>query len=511
MVGLVSSGSEIDGTGYNVLITSAAFNQIEAWVAQDDATSPVDVAATAVSAAPGAGYVNSGVVTLSVTVAQALTVSGSPSLSLNDGGTATYDAAKSSSTVLVFDYVIQPSQSTSALAVTGLNTNGATISTAAGQPATITGVAGSFPGLSINSGLIGGFNINQQFELIYLAYFNRAGDGGGFNFWAGQNTAAQAHGQGAATALTNIANSFAPQPETYALYPILSTPGLNLQSGSAQAALGTFINNVYLNLFGRAADASGRAYWLGQVTSGAIGLGAAALAIANGAQGADAIDVQNKVTVALDFTTRTSAAGLGLGSSLPASYVTAMHSVLSGVDGGALNDASVTAGENATSAYIASARPATSSLVDLAGPGTGNAMAAAAVTGPLPSPAMTMIAMSGTRLDPGGGSNAIGIAAGVADATIVLHAGATDTIAGFDPAAGDRLDLASLLAETQASAQDFLARPGAYLTLAAQGADAVLSFDPRGHAAGTAVAVLEGLSDPTVGLDALIQAGAIRV
>jgi hypothetical protein len=39
VVGVVSSESVTNGTGYNNLITTAEFNRIEAWVQQDDATS----------------------------------------------------------------------------------------------------------------------------------------------------------------------------------------------------------------------------------------------------------------------------------------------------------------------------------------------------------------------------------------------------------------------------------------------------------------------------------------
>jgi V8-like Glu-specific endopeptidase len=38
VVGIVSSESNVDQTGYNTLITSAVFNQIEQWVKADDAT-----------------------------------------------------------------------------------------------------------------------------------------------------------------------------------------------------------------------------------------------------------------------------------------------------------------------------------------------------------------------------------------------------------------------------------------------------------------------------------------
>ena len=200
------------------------------------------------------------------------------------------------------------------------------------------------------AGLIDGLTTSQQLELIYIGYFNRAADGAGFAFWAGQNVQAQASGQSAATSLTNIANSFTPQPETLALYPFLGSAS-NLASPAGQASLTTLINNVFSNLFGHTADPGGLTYWLGQITSGAVGLGAAILAIANGATGADAIELQNKITVAVDFTTRTQAAGLGTSS---ASFLAAAHSVLTGVDGTSLNDASVTAGITATTTFIAS-------------------------------------------------------------------------------------------------------------------------------------------------------------
>ena len=152
----------------------------------------------------------------------------------------------------------------------------------------------------------------------------------------------------------NIANSFRTRrPETCALpRTFLATPDLNLNTPAAQAGLTSFISSLYENLFDRAPDAPGEAYWVGQLTSSSVGLGAAALEIANGATGTDAIEVENKIAVALDFTTRTAAAGLGETATLPASFVTAAHTVLNGVDGAWPNDASVTAGKNGTTAYI---------------------------------------------------------------------------------------------------------------------------------------------------------------
>ena len=206
------------------------------------------------------------------------------------------------------------------------------------------------PGVT-SSGLLSSLSLDQQTELIYVGYFNRSADGGGFGFWEGQNTSAQAAGQSAAVALTNIANSFTPQPETIAAYPFLGSSNVNLSDPAVQAQVGTLISNVYQNLFGHAPDSGGATYWLGQLTSGAIPLGKAVLAIANGATGPDAIILENKIAVALDFTTRTTAANLTVNSALLAEAKT----VLAGVDAVSLNDASVTSAEALTTAYIATA------------------------------------------------------------------------------------------------------------------------------------------------------------
>ena len=196
-------------------------------------------------------------------------------------------------------------------------------------------------------------SLDQQTELIYIGYYNRAADAGGFNFWEGQDATAQAGGQSAAVALTNIANSFAPQAETEAIYPFLSNPNPNFSNPTVQAGLATFVGNVYENLFDHAADSGGLSYWTGQIETGAVGLGAAVLAIAGGAQGSDATILQNKITVALEFTNLTSAANVGI-TSAPSALVMEANIVLAGVDGISLNDASVTAAEALIAPWIAS-------------------------------------------------------------------------------------------------------------------------------------------------------------
>ena len=59
--------------------------------------------------------------TLALTINENVTVTGAPTLTLNDGGTATYDAAKSTATSLVFDYTVTSSDTdVSSLSATAL-------------------------------------------------------------------------------------------------------------------------------------------------------------------------------------------------------------------------------------------------------------------------------------------------------------------------------------------------------------------------------------------------------
>src|SRR5262249_22904954 len=72
-------------------------------------------------------------VTLTLNLSEAATITGGPlTLSLNDGGTATYNAAASTATALAFDYTGGPHQATGSLAITGVNLNGATVHDEAG-------------------------------------------------------------------------------------------------------------------------------------------------------------------------------------------------------------------------------------------------------------------------------------------------------------------------------------------------------------------------------------------
>lgn len=157
------------------------------------------------------------------------------------------------------------------------------------------------PTPSLPTTLIHSIGISQQIELIYVGYFNRAGDKNGFNFWLDQNTQAQNRGQSADDALKNIANSFTPQPETQKLYPFLNSA--KALGTDTQYSISGFLDSVYTNLFNHVADTGGKAYWTNQILSGQVGLGASILTIANGALGADDTTVRSKINTAYGLTT----------------------------------------------------------------------------------------------------------------------------------------------------------------------------------------------------------------
>ena len=103
----------------------------------------------------------------------------------------------------------------------------------------------------------------STFVELYVAYFNRAPDAIGLNFWG----SAFANG----TSLEEIANLFLDQDETRETY---AADISNLQ----------FATQVYENVLGRTPDAGGLAFWQGQLDDGNIGRGAFILEVLKGAK-----------------------------------------------------------------------------------------------------------------------------------------------------------------------------------------------------------------------------------
>ena len=114
-----------------------------------DTTAPT---VSSIAASPPNGNFNAGsVITLTIGMSENVTVNtsgGSPTLTLNDGGTATY-VSGSGTNSLVFSYTVLAGQNTPDLKVSAVNLNGATLQDVAGNAAnlSISGVAQGSPAI----------------------------------------------------------------------------------------------------------------------------------------------------------------------------------------------------------------------------------------------------------------------------------------------------------------------------------------------------------------------------
>ncbi len=88
--------------------------------------------------------------------------------------------------------------------------------------------------------------VEAQIVRLYRAYFNRQPDQGGLDYWTGQARNG--------ITLEQISDVFAGSAEFVATYG-------NVDDGQ-------FVDLVYQNVLGRAPDAGGRAYWIGQLAAG---------------------------------------------------------------------------------------------------------------------------------------------------------------------------------------------------------------------------------------------------
>ncbi|MGI4801921.1 MAG: hypothetical protein ACRYG8_49395 [Janthinobacterium lividum] len=132
-----TNGATVSGTsGVPVDLSGAAGNP--AGILQIDTTAPT---VTGVTTNPGSGTLGAGqTVAIGVATSENVGVTGgTPTLALNDGGTATYDPKASTASTLVFTHTVQPGQNSADLAVIGYNPNGASITDAAGNVADLTG------------------------------------------------------------------------------------------------------------------------------------------------------------------------------------------------------------------------------------------------------------------------------------------------------------------------------------------------------------------------------------
>ena len=121
-----------------------------------------------------------------------------------------------------------------------------------------------------------------ELQQLYIAYFGRAADPTGLDYWTGQGTTTKAF----------AANMYA-QAEFTSVYGSLST--------EAQ------VNQIYQNLFDRDADAAGLLYWSKQIKSGALELASIAndliwAATNNSGSTDDKKALDNKTSAAVAYT-----------------------------------------------------------------------------------------------------------------------------------------------------------------------------------------------------------------
>lgn len=122
----------------------------------------------------------------------------------------------------------------------------------------------------------------KQITQIYIGFLSRAADRDGRDYWVSAANSG--------LSITQIADSFAVQPEFTAIYGGLSN--------------GQLIDEIYDNLFGRAADAAGKAYWQSYLDNGGTA-GQLMVHVMNGAQGADKLKLDNAAIVADQWTSLT--------------------------------------------------------------------------------------------------------------------------------------------------------------------------------------------------------------
>ena len=148
-----------------------------------------------------------------------------------------------------------------------------------------------------------GLTASEQIAATYAAFFGRAADADGFDFWVDQFNVNKAT-QSPAMLFANIASSFGISNEAKSIYPFLANP-----SGASDDQILSFIATVYNNLFNRIGDNDGLAYWAGQIKATLQAgkfVGSVLVDIMSGAQNTqagsnDITTLMSKVTVSLHY------------------------------------------------------------------------------------------------------------------------------------------------------------------------------------------------------------------
>ncbi len=113
-------------------------------------------------------------------------------------------------------------------------------------------------------------NSAYEIQKLYLAYFGRPADPVGLVGWQISNVDT-----------ATMQSGFAASAEYAALYSGMTTEQR--------------VNQVYQNLLGRSAESAGLDYWVNEFNVGRVDVSTLSLAILNGAQGLDALTIQNRI------------------------------------------------------------------------------------------------------------------------------------------------------------------------------------------------------------------------
>jgi hypothetical protein len=120
-----------------------------------------------------------------------------------------------------------------------------------------------------------------EIQALYVAYFNRPADVLGLSFWVDRANASP-------NGLAQVANEFSNSDEYRALY-----------ANKEPAAI---VDAIYMNLFGRHAEAEGLVYWAKKLINKELNIGNVALIISQSAQNEDLVAITAKVSAAESFT-----------------------------------------------------------------------------------------------------------------------------------------------------------------------------------------------------------------
>jgi len=167
----------------------------------------------------------------------------------------------------------------------------------------------SFAQVALTAPVTQSLGHQDKVQVMYIAYYGRPGDPDGIHWWKSELDLLNGK-------ISSMIDAFGTSNE------------YNSRFGSLTA--NELVNNIYLQLFGRNADAAGLAFYVNRLESGEMTLASIALNIADGVQegNADALILSNKLVVANAFTDAVSSQSLDYSSG----HITSAKALLDAVD-----------------------------------------------------------------------------------------------------------------------------------------------------------------------------------